>query len=208
MKVTRVEELTKSRCKVYLEETFAFVLYKGELRSCHIVEGEEISQQVYEQIMTQILPRRAKLRAMNLLKNRTYTVRQLGDKLRDGGYPEPVVNQALAYVESFHYLDDLRYAVDYLSLHGGTRSRRRMEQDLTNRGINGETISRAFQEWADQGGVLDEQAAIRKTLQKRGFDPETADRKEKYRQGAFLMRKGFQADQVRKAVFGGNDWED
>ena len=33
MTVTRIEELSRSRCKIYLEDSFAFVLYKGELRS-------------------------------------------------------------------------------------------------------------------------------------------------------------------------------
>ena len=31
MTVTRIEELSRSRCKIYLEDSFAFVLYKGEL---------------------------------------------------------------------------------------------------------------------------------------------------------------------------------
>ena len=29
MKVTRIEEITKAKCKIYLDEEFAFVLYKG-----------------------------------------------------------------------------------------------------------------------------------------------------------------------------------
>lgn len=201
MKVTRIEELTKSRSRVYLEEQFAFVLYKGELRSFHVAEGEELAPQDYETIMKQILPRRARLRAMNLLKGREYTVRQLHDKLRDGGYPEEIIADALAYVESFHYTDDLRYATAYITGHENSRSRRRIEQDLAARGIDPETAKKAWQEWEAQGGRQDEQAMIRKLLEKRGFDPETADEKEIRRQGAFLMRRGFAGEAVRKALF-------
>lgn len=201
MKVTRIEELTKSRSRVYLEEQFAFVLYKGELRSFHVAEGEELALQDYETIMKQILPRRARLRAMNLLKGREYTVRQLHDKLRDGGYPEEIIADALAYVESFHYTDDLRYATAYITGHENSRSRRRIEQDLAARGIDPETAKKAWQEWEAQGGRQDEQAMIRKLLEKRGFDPETADEKEIRRQGAFLMRRGFAGEAVRKALF-------
>ncbi len=201
MKVTRIEELTKSRSRVYLEEQFAFVLYKGELRSFHVAEGEELAPQDYETIVKQILPRRARLRAMNLLKGREYTVRQLHDKLRDGGYPEEIIADALAYVESFHYTDDLRYATAYITGHENSRSRRRIEQDLAARGIDPETAKKAWQEWEAQGGRQDEQAMIRKLLEKRGFDPETADEKEIRRQGAFLMRRGFAGEAVRKALF-------
>lgn len=201
MRVTRIEELTKSRSRIYIDEEFAFVLYKGELRSYQIIEGEELDLEDYETIMSQVLPKRAKLRAMNLLKAREYTTKQLHDKLKDGGYPERIVAEALAYVESFHYTDDLRYAVAYITGHESTRSRRRIEQDLLGRGIDQDTLERAWSEWEDQGGAQDEQAMIRALLKKRGYDPKTADKKEIQRQGAFLMRRGFSGENVRKALF-------
>ena len=34
--VTKIEDLDKKRSKVYLDEEFAFVLYKGELSQYHI----------------------------------------------------------------------------------------------------------------------------------------------------------------------------
>ncbi|MCH5342375.1 MAG: regulatory protein RecX [Acetatifactor sp.] len=208
MRVTRIEELTKSRSRVYIDEEFAFVLYKGELRSYRIVVGEELAPEDYETIMGQVLPKRAKLRAMNLLKSREYTTKQLHDKLKDGGYPERIISEALAYVESFHYTDDLRYAVAYISGHESTRSRRRIELDLLNKGIDQDTLDRAWQEWEEQGGTQDEQVMIRELLKKRGYDPETADRKEIQRQGAFLMRRGFSGESVRKALFSRGGFED
>ncbi len=45
MKVTEIEAVSKSRAKVYIDEKFAFVLYKGELRSFQIREGEEVSEE-------------------------------------------------------------------------------------------------------------------------------------------------------------------
>lgn len=208
MRVTRIEELTKSRSRVYIEEEFAFVLYKGELRSYHIAEGEELAADDYQTIMGQVLPKRARLRAMNLLKSREYTTKQLHDKLKDGGYPERIISEALAYVASFHYIDDLRYAVAYITGHESIRSRRRIEQDLLSRGIDQDTLERAWQEWEDQGGTQDEQAMIRELLKKRGYDPETADRKEIQRQGAFLMRRGFSGESVRKALFSRGRFEE
>ena len=44
MTVTRIEELSRSRCKIYLEDSFAFVLYKGELRLFGVREQEELSE--------------------------------------------------------------------------------------------------------------------------------------------------------------------
>ena len=200
MKVTQIEEMSKSRVRVYIDEEFAFVLYKGELRSFHIREGEEIDPENYQEILTQLLPKRAKLRAMNLLKSREYTVKQLQDKLRTGGYPEEVIEEALEYVAGFHYTDDLRYAVGFIQEQAERRSRRRIEQDLLGRGIDRDTLEKAWSQWEEQGGEQNEQEMIRALLAKKGFDPNEADLKERQRMYGFLMRKGFSAEQVRRAV--------
>lgn len=198
--MTQIEELSKARSRVYLDEEEAFVLYRGELRSFRVCQGEELAQESYEAIMTRVLPRRAKLRAMHLLKNRDYTVKQLHDKLQEGGYPEKAIREALEYVESFHYTDDLRYALGFISAHGENRSRRRLEQDLLGRGIDRATLEKAWEQWEEQGGSQDEEAMIQVLLEKKHFDPQRADRKERQRVYAFLMRKGFSAELVRRAV--------
>ncbi|MCI8801361.1 recombination regulator RecX [Acetatifactor muris] len=200
MKVTQIEEVSKSRVRIYVEDEFAFVLYKGELRSFHIREGEEIEQECYEEILTKLLPKRAKLRAMNLLKTREYTVKQLQDKLKMGGYPENVIEEALAYVASFHYTDDLRYAVSFIEGHSDNRSRRRIEQDLLRRGIDRSTLEKAWLQWEEQGGDQDEQKMIQALLAKKGFASDKANLKERQRMYGFLMRKGFSGEQVRRAV--------
>ena len=203
MRVTHIEELSKSRSRIFIDSEFAFVLYKGELRLYHVAVGEELSLEDYRTITEQVLPKRAKLRAMNLLKNREYTTRQLYDKLKQGDYPEKAIREALEYVESFHYTDDLRYAVSYISGHETVRSRRRIEQDLLNRGIDRETLEQAWQEWEAQGGIQDEQSMIKELFRKRGYDPESAGLKEMQRMGAYLMRRGFSGENVRKVLFTG-----
>ena len=202
MTVTRIEELSKSRYRIYVDEEFAFVLYKGELRLYKITVGEELDEADYVEITTKILPKRAKLRAMNLLTAKEYTVKQLRDKLKDGGYPEAIIEEALEYVSGYHYTDDLRYAVGYITDHESTRSRRRIEQDLMGKGIDAATLQQAWLQWEEQGGEQDEEAMIQALLEKKHYDPEAADEKEKQRVYAFLMRKGFSGEAVRRAVCG------
>lgn len=202
MTVTGIEELTKSRSRVYLDGEFAFVLYKGEFRLYHLRVGEELAQEDYEKIMGEVLPKRAKVRAMNLLMKKDYTTAQLREKLRQGGYPDEIIQVALDYVASFHYTDDLRYAVDYITYHQDSRSRMRIEQDLRAKGISAEVLEAAWVQWEEDGGEQDEMSMIRELLRKRNYDPEHAERKDMQREYAFLMRKGFSADSVKKAVFG------
>lgn len=208
MIVTAVEELSKSRNKIMIDGEFAFVLYKGELRLYHICVGEEIAQKDYDAIIMNVLPKRAKLRAMNLLTKREYTEKQLRDKLKEGYYPEAVIKEALDYVAGFHYTDDLRYAVTYITDHESTRSRRRIEQDLLGKGVGRETLERAWAEWEAKGGSQDEETMIRALLVKRKYNPDTADRKEQQKTYAFLMRKGFSGESVRRVLQSGAFWEE
>ena len=167
MLVTQVTELSKSRSKVYIDQEFAFVLYKGELRLYHIKEGQQLSEEDHRTIMQEVLPKRAKLRAMNLLQGREYTTAQLRTKLQQGFYPAEIIEQAIAYVAGFHYIDDLRYAVDYITYHEDSRSKRR------------------------------------ELLHEKHYDPEAeTDWKERQKIYAFLVRKGFSAEAIRKAIGG------
>ena len=108
---------------------------------------------------------------MNLLTKREYTEQQLRRKLTDGFYPPEVIEEALAYVAGFHYTDDLRYAVTFITDHEATRSRRRIEQDLTRRGIDRRTLEAAWEEWESDGGTQDYSAeAVRRALRTEELD--------------------------------------
>ncbi len=200
MIVTGITELSQSRCKIELDHQFAFVLYKGELRQYHLREGESIKEEDYREIINEVLPKRAKLRCMNLLQSREYTETQLRDKLTQGLYPPKIIDQAIAYISSFHYIDDLRYAEDYITTHEDTRSRGRIDQDLYRKGLTKETIAQAWTNWEAKGGTQDEQSMIQSLLEKKHYNPETADLKEKQKIYAFLIRKGYSHEQVRCAL--------
>lgn len=200
MLVTAVEPLGRNRNRIYLDQQFAFVLYKGELRLFQIAVGKDLSEEDYHKIMAELLPKRAKKRAMNLLMKREYTVSKLREKLKEGEYPEKCIDEAIEYVGAFHYIDDERYAYSYVVDHVDTRSRRRIEQDLCGKGISKDVIQSAFARWQEEGGEQDEASLMQTLLRKRGYDPETASREETMCSARFLVRKGFAWDAVRKAL--------
>lgn len=137
-------------------------------------------------------------RAMQLLTARDYTEKQLRDKLMAGNYEEQEISDALAYVKAFHYVDDARYADSYLEYYKDSRSYRRMETDLLKKGIAKEVICDCWEAKLAGGCDYDEGKQIRKLLEKRHFDPGTADYKEKQKTYAFLCRKGFDSEAIRK----------
>lgn len=200
MVVTKIEEISSSRCKVTIDDEFAFVLYKGELRLYKLAQGREISGECFQTINTVVLPKRAKLRAMNLLAKREYSTARLKEKLRDGYYSESVIDDTISFLEENHYLDDFRYAECYISQYESSRSKQRIRQDLLKVGISADLIEKAMLHWEDENGPIDQQNLIKELLRKRKYDPFEADFKTKQREFAFLLRKGFTADEVRKAL--------
>lgn len=200
MTVTEITEVSKSRKKIWIDEEFAFVLYNGELRSYGIEQDKEISEEAYHAIMTQLLPKRAKLRAMNLLQRRSYTVDQLKDKLAMGGYPGVIVEEAIEYVASFNYVNDERYACDFIECNKEKKSKRRIFQDLAARGISGELAQAAWEQTAGEDAGELEKEQILHWIQKKNFDSRAASPKEKQKMMAFLYRKGFSADNIRNAL--------
>lgn len=200
MIVTQMIGISRARYKVYVDGQFAFILYKGELREFGIEEEKEISESCYQQIMTQVLPKRAKKRALNLLESRDYTSGQLREKLRQGDYPQACIDEAIDYVESYGYVDDLRYAKDFITYHLEHKSRTRIGQDLMRKGIGRDIIEAAFEELEQSGTGQDETAMIVKLLEKKKYDVRTASKRDKQRMYGFLYRKGFHTDAISRAL--------
>lgn len=200
MTVTEITEISKSRRKIWIDEEFAFVLYSGELRSYGIARDKEITEETYHTIMAELLPKRAKLRAMNLLQKRSYTVSQLRDKLIMGGYPEQIAQEAIDYVASFHYVNDEGYACDFIECNKDKKSKRRIFQDLAAKGISGDIAEAAWEETAGEDSDKLEKEQILHWIEKKNFDAETASPKDKQKMMAFLYRKGFMAENIRNAL--------
>lgn len=200
MTVTEITPLTRARSRVVLDGELSFVLYQGELRRFHIGQNEEIPEEICRTIFQEILPKRAKLRCMNLLKTKSYTQRQLEDKLKQGGYPEAVIEEAVSYVASYGYINDEAYAKDYITYHIEAKSRKRIENDLLQKGIRRELIRKAFDELSADGVEPDETELVNKILLKKNYHAQSATQEERRKMYAFLYRKGFRADAISKAL--------
>ena len=128
--VTQIGELDKKRSKIYINQEFAFVLYNGEIKQYKLEAGQEVEDNIYYEIVTRVLPKRAKKRCLNLLQKRPYTELKLRKKLEEGYYTEDIIDEAIEYVKSFHYIDDYEYACRYIFYHKESETKKKMEEKL------------------------------------------------------------------------------
>lgn len=199
-------ERGKNRIAVYLNDEFSFVLYKGELSKYGLVAGMDFTDDMFDRIVSEVLIKRARLRGMNLLQKMDRTEYDIRQKLAEGGYPVVVVDDAVDYLKSFHYIDDARYASDYIRFKRNSMSRREIERKLMEKGINPDIINNQFMEMEDDESITSEDheiALITKLMKKKlgqfGNSGEPLSYEEKMKLFSYFYRKGFPMELVEKA---------
>ena len=197
MTVTKIEPVTKTRYKVYVDGQFAFVLYKGELSRYHIAEDSELEEEIYQNLRKEIVLKRAKLRAMHLLNDTGRTESQLRTKLLRNDYPPDIVEEAIAYVKSFGYINDAEYARNFIENRKEKKSKKEIYAALCQKGLPKDLIETALEErYADDDSI----AAIEAIVRKKKFDPKSTDYREMQKMMGYLVRKGFRYDDIRQVI--------
>lgn len=196
MQIEAIEYMTKGKSLVSFDQEAPLILYYTEIKSYDLKEGSEVSEEKYQCLLHQIIGKRATKRAMHLLEKGDKTEYQLRDKLKRNQYPEEAIEDAISYVKNYHYIDDLRYARNYIEYHQKEKSRQRLKTDLMRKGIKKEWIEQALEEMF----LKDETEQIAKWLEKKKFDEKKEDPKEYRRIYQFLLRKGFRNTDIQHVI--------
>lgn len=198
MKLIDIVPLEKGKVKIEFDSAQDLVLYKSELCKLALEKQTELQEDVYNQIYYGIIGKRVTKRAMHLLEKMDRTEEQLRKKLMEGDYPSELVENAIAYVKSYHYIDDERYAHTFVRLNQERKSKARIRQDLLSRGVAEDLIDRALDADETDQGIL-----IQKLLEKKQYNPETATLKDAQKMYRFLLRRGFLHSEIMHALHKG-----
>ena len=162
----------------------SFALYNQEIRKFALEEGVRITPEQYADIL-RILEDRARNRALHIVTRRDITESQLADKLTDGKYPENIINITIQFMKEHGFVNDARYASNYVWCKADTRSRRQMT-----------VIDSACDEYYAANGNA-QNDLIRKLIEKRCHDTSAMTYGEKSKTIAYLARKGFDYDNIQ-----------
>lgn len=197
MQITDIKSVSKTKFKVYLDGQFAFTLYKGELFRYRIQEDGELSEEVYQEIREKVVLKRAKLRAMHLLNDMDRTESQLRTKLLNGDYPADIVDEAIAYVKSFGYINDESYIRRFIESRKNSKSKKEIYALLMKKGVDMEQVQEILSEYYSAEDSLN---AIRDLLRKKRYDPKSATDQETRKIYGYLARKGFGYEDIRQVI--------
>ena len=196
MYVKSLVKLTKGRAKICLDSGTDFVLYKKEYESYGIEEESELSLEDYQEICRDILIPRCKKRALHLLEKQDRSEKNLRDKLKEGGYPADIIDIAIDYINDYGYLDDYRMACSHIRFYMDSRSKRRIKQDLMNKGIKPDVIERAIEDEY----TCDETEQIQHLLEKKGYDSDNAAYEQKAKMYRFLAGRGYSSESISRVL--------
>ncbi len=147
--------------------------------------------------MMEELLKQAKLKALRLLTDMDRTEEELRTKLKQKEFPEEIVEQAIAYVKSFGYVNDENYARKFVEAKKGHKSRKELYVTLVQKGLDRDVVENTLRENYDED---DESRAISLLAKKKHFSPEDSTEEEKKKLMAYFLRKGFYYENVRKVL--------
>ena len=91
-------------------------------------------------------------KALKLLEHMDRTEKGLYDRLLRAGFSEALAADAVAYVKDYGYVNDARYATNYIMYKIHDKSRQKIFQELQQKGIDRQTIQSAWDETPSADG--------------------------------------------------------
>ena len=128
----------------------------------------------------------ARKKALKKLLVRDRSEKELREILRREGFQEAETEDAVEYVKSFGYVNDRRYAENYVMSAGRKKSRSALRSFLLEKGISEEDTEAALAELP-----VDEGELMRELLGNKAGEPRKMDEKELRRVFGYLARRGF-----------------
>lgn len=147
----------------------------------------------------QVENRKAKKKALQLLERMDRTEKGLKEKMIQAGFSEEEVEDAVAYVKNCGYLNDRRYAENYIFTRIHQKSRQRIMQELYQKGIGHDVAAKAWKT-IDELENPNERQILRSAVEKKYLPGSVLDEKEMRRLYGFLARRGFQAGDISSVI--------
>ncbi|MCR4908367.1 MAG: recombination regulator RecX [Lachnospiraceae bacterium] len=188
MIITELRPNGRGKRLVFLDGEAAFCLTASETEEYGLSEGADLSGSLYELLLKEVLYKRCKSRVLHLLDRADRTESEIRKRLSEEYYPESVIDATVEAAKNGRYLDDERYANQYVYEKSRRKSRRMIRAELESKGLDRELIDKALSEIPEE----EEEAVIERELLKKTGGRLSEDYNEKQKLLAALSRKGFE----------------
>ena len=201
--ITRVAQQKRDgdRVSVFVDDQFAFGLSLDLAVEAGLRKGMALTVKAQEALLAKQQTHSARAAALNYLSYQARTAEEVRRKLRTKDFSADVVEDAVAHLETYGYLNDEAYARAYTRgrFAGRGYGPQRLRMELRKRGVASETIETVLdelEEAEDVSATAEHHARKRWEALARESDP----RKRMKKTIDFLVRRGFSYGLAREVV--------
>ena len=195
IRIKEIVRISKTKNKVILENDYILPLYQNEVRRYKLTEGAYIEESDIEKIISDVLVPRAKNRALYLITSSPKTEKQLTEKLKEQLYCKDVIDEVVAFLNKYDYLNDYIYTENYFSQNISKKGINRIKTELAIKGIKPAIITNVIEE-----NDFDCSDTLVNIIEQRKNRYDFRDKKDLDRFIAFLCRRGFTYSQVKTVL--------
>lgn len=211
MKITEIQQQKKrpDRVSVFIDGQFAFGLDSKFLIDFKLFKEREISETEIQELIRKDNEEGLKFQALKLISSRPRSEKEIRDylfrKLESGKFDiarefwDEIIDGIISDLKSIDLLNDAEYAKWHIEnrMRFKPRGRNLLKIELRSKGIDGETISEVL-----ENGQIDETELAKKLVEKKvGSLKRFDEKKRQEKMIAFLQRKGFGWDVIKKIIY-------
>jgi regulatory protein len=192
--ITGIEQQKKNpnRVNIYLDEQFAFGLYKAN--ALHLKIGEALDEPTIQALKQTDTIEEAYQKALRLLNIRPRSEHEIRSRLQGYGFVDEIIDPVVAILLEKEYLNDQQFAAEWVENRTAFRPRgkRLLRMELMKKHVDEEEIQTALEALPEEGQLVRE-AAKKYSNRLKGLDESTF----KKRLYGFLVRRGFAYDDIK-----------
>lgn len=182
------------RVSVFIDGSFSFGISLEIALKEGVRIGEVLANDRVKALVALDEVGRATGSALNLLARRPRSSQEIRTRLRQKGFTEPAVDEAIQRLEGWNYLDDAEFARYWVENREANRprGRRLLEQELRHKGVDREVARSAIDDAEPDEFAAALELANGKLRSYSTLDPQVARR----RLTGFLARRGYGFDVI------------
>ena len=186
----------KGRVNLFLDGSFAFSISIPLVAKAGLQEGQRLSPTEIEKLKNSELFQRSLASALKYLSPRPRSEAEIRTRLRRHGYDMEIIQQVIAKLKEQKLVDDTVFAQFWRDNRESfkPRSRRLIEAELRQKGVDAETIAEATASFDDELGAY--KAAQRKASSLQDLDYPSFRK----RLGTFLRQRGFSYELINHTI--------
>lgn len=198
MKITKIEQQKKNsrRLSVFIDGEFSFGADNFTILSHHLSEGDEITEEKLAHIKNTAVFEDAKNYAARLVSSRSYTVKAMGEKLKNQIGDEEIVARTIEFLKEYKLLDDWDYARRYAHdlVHLKKIGLRQVKWKLHEKGISDSIVEKALQEFDFENTISENLEALITKRLSGNYDIKNIMKVKRY-----LASRGYSFDEINSA---------